>query len=196
MSTIPVDEEITRPTYTPGAAPVTPLLDGLPIGVYRTSPGGRVLMANPALLGMLGYASMDELAARDLNQDFEPQYLRSEFKQALERAGEVIGLESVWRRKDGSTFYARENARAIRGEDGSVLYFEGTVEDVTGRRRAEEERQALLEIVQGLNTTYDLGELFSLIHRAVGRVLYAENFLIALYNPETGFLHFEFFVDK
>jgi PAS domain S-box-containing protein len=196
MSTIPIGEEVTRPAYATGAGAVTPLLEGLPIGVYRTSPGGRVLMANPALLRMLGYASLEELTARDLNREFEPAYPRSEFTQALEQAGEVIGLESSWQRKDGSTFYARENARAVRGEDGAVLYFEGTVEDVTERRRAEEERQALLEIVQSLNATYDLNELFSLIHRAVGRILYAENFLIALYSPETEFIHFEFFVDK
>jgi PAS domain S-box-containing protein len=175
---------------------VTTLLEGLPIGVYRTSPDGRVLTANSSLLRMLGYASLAELSSRDLNQEFEPEYLRSEFRQMLERDGEVIGLESVWRRKDGSSFYARENTRAVRDESGSVLYFEGTVEDVTSRRRVEEECHALLEIVQGLNATYDLDELFSLIHRAVGRVLYAENFLIALYNPDTDFLHFEFFVDK
>ena len=186
----------TRLPYTQGAETVTPLLEGLPIGVYRTSPDGRVLTANPALLKMLGYSSLGELSARDLNQEFEPEYLRSEFRQMLEREGEVVGLESAWRRKDGSSFYARENAKAVRDESGAVLYFEGTVEDVTDRRRVEEECQALLEIVQGFNATYDLDELFSLIHRAVGRVLYAENFLIALYNPETGFLHFEFFVDK
>jgi PAS domain S-box-containing protein len=196
MSMITTGDVVTRPAYTPGAELGTTLLEGLPIGVYRTSPGGQVLMANPALLRMLGYASLDELSARDLNQEFEPEYPRSEFRQTLERDGEVIGLESLWRRKDGSCFYARENARAVRDEGGAVLYFEGAVEDITSRRRAEEECRALLEIVQGLNATYDLGELFSLIHRAVGRVLYAENFLIALYNPETGFLHFEFFVDK
>lgn len=189
-------EVVTRLPYTQGAEMITPLLEGLPIGVYRTSPDGRVLTANPSLLRMLGYDSLAELSSRDLNQEFEPGYLRSEFRQRLERDGEVIGLESVWRRKDGSSFYARENARAVRDESGSVLYFEGTVEDITSRRRVEEECHALLEIVQGLNATYDLDELFSLIHRAVGRVLYAENFLIALYNPETGFLHFEFFVDK
>jgi PAS domain S-box-containing protein len=196
MSMIPNGDVIAHPPYTPGAAAGTPLLEGLPIGLYRTAPDGRVLMANPSLIRMLGYASLAELSSRDLNQEFEPQYLRSEFRQTLERDGEVIGLESLWRRKDGSSFYARENARAIRDESGALLYFEGTVEDVTSRRRAEEECRALLEIVQGLNATYDLNELFSLIHRAVGRVLYAENFLIALYSPETGFLHFEFFVDE
>src|ERR1051326_4293278 len=196
MSMMTTVDVIARPDYEPGAELGTALLEGLPIGVYRTSPDGRVLTANSSLLRMLGYASLAELSSRDLNQEFEPEYLRSEFRQMLERDGEVIGLESVWRRKDGSSFYARENARAVRDESGSVLYFEGTVEDVTSRRRVEEECHALLEIVQGLNATYDLDELFSLIHRAVGRVLYAENFLIALYNPETGFLHFEFFVDK
>ena len=196
MSMVTTVDVIARPGYEPGAGLGTALLEGLPIGVYHTSPEGRVLMANSALLRMLGYASLEELSSRDLNREFEPGYMRSEFRQALERDGEVVGLESLWTRKDGSSFYARENARAVRGEGGSVLYFEGTVEDVTSRRRVEEECRALLEIVQGLNATYDLDELFSLIHRAVGRVLYAENFLIALYNPETGFLHFEFFVDK
>lgn len=196
MSMIPTCDVVARLPYTKGAEMGTTLLEGLPIGVYRTSPDGRVLMANPALLRMLGYVSLAELASRDLSQEFEPEYLRSEFRQTLEREGEVIGLESTWKRKDGSSFYARENARAIRDESGAILYFEGTVEDVTSRRRVEEECRALLEIVQGLNATYDLDELFSLIHRAVGRVLYAENFLIALYNPETEFLHFEFFVDK
>jgi PAS domain S-box-containing protein len=196
MSMIPTCDEVIRLPYAADAELMTPLLEGLPIGVYRTTPDGRVLMANPALLRMLGYASPAEFSSRDLNREFEPEYLRSEFRQTLERVGEVIGLESVWRRKDGSSFYGREHARAVRDESGAILYFEGTVEDVTSRRRAEEECRALLEIVQGLNTTYDLDELFSLIHHAVGRVLYAENFLIALYNPETGFLHFEFFVDK
>jgi PAS domain S-box-containing protein len=196
MSMIPTRDVVARLPYTPDAGVGTTLLEGLPIGVYRTSPDGRVLMANRALLRMLDYVSLAELSSRNLSQEFEPEYLRPEFRQTLERDGEVIGLESTWKRKDGSSFYARENARAVRDESGAVLYFEGTVEDVTSRRRVEEECRALLEIVQGLNATYDLDELFSLIHRAVGRVLYAENFLIALYNPETGFLHFEFFVDK
>jgi PAS domain S-box-containing protein len=196
MSMIPTEDVTEHLAHTHGAEKATMLLEGLPMGVYRTAPDGRVLIANPALLRMLGYASLAEMSPRDLDQEFEPGYRRSEFKQRLELDGEVIGLESVWSRKDGSSFYARENARAVRDEGGSVLYIEGTVEDLTSRRRAEEECRALLEIVQGLNATYDLNELFSVIHRAVGRVLYAENFLIALYNPETGFLQFEFFVDK
>src|SRR2546421_1603493 len=114
MSMLSIGDEMTRPASAPGAGLGTPLLEGLPIGVYRTSPDGSVLMANPALLRMLGYASLEELSARDLNQEFEPGYQRSEFKQALERDGEVVGLESTWRRKDGSTFYARENATAVK----------------------------------------------------------------------------------
>src|SRR5215213_9697501 len=139
MSMMTTGDVATRLPYTQGAETVTPLLEGLPIGVYRTSPDGRVLTANPALLRMLGYVSLAELSSRDLSQEFEPEYLRSEFRQTLERDGEVIGLESTWKRKDGSSFYARENARAVRSESGAILYFEGTVEDVTSRRRVEEE---------------------------------------------------------
>ena len=127
MSMIPTVDVIARPDYEPGAELGTALLEGLPIGVYRTSPEGRVLAANSALLRMLGYASLEELSSRDLNREFEPGYIRSEFGQALKRDGEVVGLESLWTRKDGSGFYARENARAVRDGGGSVLYCPGAL---------------------------------------------------------------------
>ena len=79
MSMMTVDV-IAHPARNPGAESGTALLEGLPIGVYRTSPEGRVLMANSALLRMLGYASLEELSARDLNREFEPGYIRCEFR--------------------------------------------------------------------------------------------------------------------
>src|SRR5215208_8495124 len=100
MSMIPTSDVMARSAYKPGPEPGAMLLEGLPIGVYRTSPDGRVLMANSALLRMLGYASLAELSSRDLNREFEPGYRRSEFRQALERDGEVVGLESLWTRRD------------------------------------------------------------------------------------------------
>ncbi|HWC77796.1 MAG TPA: PAS domain S-box protein [Blastocatellia bacterium] len=114
------------------------LVDNASIGIYRTTPEGKVLMANPALANMLGYSSFEELANRDLaTDDFEPDYEREKFKRQLERDGSVSGLESVWRRRDNSAAFVRENARAVRGEDGEILYYEGTVEDITERKRAE-----------------------------------------------------------
>ena len=109
------------------------------IGLYRTTPDGRILMANPALVRMLGYPSFEALATRDLEvEGYEPTYPRSAFKERVEREGAVIGLESAWERRDGTTLFIRESARAIRDPDGNTLYYEGTTEDITQRKRAEE----------------------------------------------------------
>ena len=115
------------------------IFDNTLIGLYRTTPEGQVLMANSALLKMLGYSSFDQLAQRNLEQgEYEPQYLRSAFKERVESEDKVIGLESVWKKSDGTTLYVRESAQAIRDESGNILYYQGTVEDITERRQAEE----------------------------------------------------------
>ncbi len=114
------------------------LFEDAPIGIYRTTPDGRIVNANPALVRMLGYASFKELRKRNLEQEgFEPSYPRSVFRHRIETAGQVIGLESAWTRRDGSTIYVRENARAIRDESAQIVCYEGTVEDITERKRIE-----------------------------------------------------------
>ena len=120
------------------------LFENAQVGIYRTAPDGRILAANPALIRMLGYSSFDELAVRNLEQDgFEPDYPRSRFKEQIERDGEVRGIESAWTRRDNSVILVRENARVVRGGNGAILYYEGTVEDVTERKRAEQEIDSL-----------------------------------------------------
>ena len=116
------------------------LFENAPIGIYRTAPDGRILEANPSLIQMLGYSSFKELVARNLESEgFEPDYPRSRFKELIERDGEIRGLERTWTKRDNSVIYVRENARAIRRDDGTILYYEGSVEDITERKRAEEE---------------------------------------------------------
>ena len=116
------------------------LFENVPIGIYRTTPDGRILMANPALVRMLGYSSFEELSQRNLEEEgFEPAYPRSTFKKWLEREGEITGMESAWKRRDGTFLFVRENARAIRDDSGIILYYEGTIEDITERKKAEEE---------------------------------------------------------
>jgi PAS domain S-box-containing protein len=113
------------------------------IGLYRTTPDGRILMANPALIKMLGYGTFEALASRNLEAGgYEPDYPRADFRRRLESAGEVVGLESAWKRADGSTVWVRESARMVRGSDGQPQYYDGTVEDITERRKAEETLRA------------------------------------------------------
>ncbi len=119
-------------------------------GIYRTTPDGRILLANPALLEMLGYDSFEQLAARNLEADgTEAAYVRAEFKARLEAAGELRGLEAAWERRDGRGIFVRENAHVVRGPDGAPIFYEGSVEDITARKEAEEAlRQAHDELRQ------------------------------------------------
>ena len=114
------------------------LYENSTIGLYRTSPDGKIILGNPTLVKMLGYSSFEELAARNLEQaGFEPSYERKKFIEQIELNGEVKGLESAWTHKDGSIIYIRESARAIRDTNGRTLYYDGSVEDITERKLAE-----------------------------------------------------------
>lgn len=114
------------------------LFEETPIGIYQTMPDGRILEANPALVQMLGYASFEDLKRRDLGREGDaPGHRHSDIRERIEEHGQITGLESSWTRKDGSTILVRENARAVRDEEGNLLYYEGMVEDITEHRRVQ-----------------------------------------------------------
>ena len=115
------------------------LFDNAVVGVYRTTPDGRIIMANSAFVQMLGYSSFEELSKRNVEEEgFAPGYPRSTFKELIEKEGKVVGLESSWTRQDGTTVFVRENARVICDRSGKTMYYEGVVEDITKRKKAEE----------------------------------------------------------
>jgi PAS domain S-box-containing protein len=127
------------------------LYENSTLGLYRTTPDGRILLANPTIVKMLGFESVDGLNRRNLEENgFEAGYSRAVFRDRLEREGEIRGLEAAWKRKDGTIIHVRESARAIRGGDGSTLYYEGTVEDVSERHNFEEALRASEEKYRGL----------------------------------------------
>jgi two-component system cell cycle sensor histidine kinase/response regulator CckA len=111
-----------------------------PLGMYRSTPEGRLLIANPALMKLLGCSSMKEASGLDLEATTaEAGYDRSAFREAIERDGVVLGMETVWKRRDGRSLTFRENARAVRDSEGRIVAYEGTVEDMTDRRRLEDQ---------------------------------------------------------
>jgi PAS domain S-box-containing protein len=122
------------------------LFENSALGIYRTTPGGRILLANVTLVRMLGYESFEELATRNLEENgFEPSYPREQFRRIIERDGEVRGLESAWKRRDGKIIYVRESAKAVRdGTSGTAAFYEGTVEDITGKKQVKEQIQKAL----------------------------------------------------
>ncbi|MEI9479803.1 MAG: PAS domain S-box protein, partial [Deltaproteobacteria bacterium] len=115
------------------------LYENSTVGLYRPAPDGKIHLANPVLVRMLGYLSFSHLSNRNLKKNgFGPTYPRRQFVETIEKDGEVRGLESAWTRKDGTIFYCRESARAIRDGQGKTLYYDGIVEDITERKQAEE----------------------------------------------------------
>ncbi len=110
-------------------------------GIFQTAPDGHYLSANPALARIYGYHSPEELvtALGDIERQLytEPSR-RAEFIRLVQRDGSVADFESQVRRKDGQTIWISETARAVRGADGAVIYYEGTVQDITERKRAHE----------------------------------------------------------
>lgn len=108
------------------------------IGIYRTTPDGKILMANPTLVKLLGFESLEELKLRNLEEEgFEGKESRDEFRRKLEKEGTVTGLESVWKTSDGRLVFVNENARAFYNDIGEVLYYEGTIEDISERKMME-----------------------------------------------------------
>ncbi|HEY3826913.1 MAG TPA: PAS domain S-box protein [Bryobacteraceae bacterium] len=120
------------------------LFEGVLEGVYQSTPDGRILAANPMLLQMLGLANEAEMNDVNIAHDlYVDQQIRPRLLEQLERDGGFQNVEYELRRRDGQTITVLENARVVRDETGGVLYYEGTLTDITPRKRIEEQlRQA------------------------------------------------------
>jgi sigma-B regulation protein RsbU (phosphoserine phosphatase) len=109
-------------------------------GIFQTTPDGHYLSANTALARIYGYDSPDELmnAVQDIGRKlYVDPGRRAEFIKIMQEHDTVTDFESQIYRKDGSVIWIAENVRAIRDSKGRLLHYEGTVEDITQRRRAE-----------------------------------------------------------
>jgi PAS domain S-box-containing protein len=168
-------------------------------GIFQTTPEGRYISLNPALARMTGYSSPEEKQAAVHNiatQEFVDPSRRAEQQRLLESHGRIENFEYQIYRKDGAKVWLCDNARAVRDSSGKILYYEGTTEDITHRKRAETERQVTSEIIHGINTTDDLDSLLALIHRSLKKVVRAENCFVALHLPATSQFEFPFFADE
>jgi PAS domain S-box-containing protein len=119
----------------------------MPVGLVRTTPDGRILLANPAFCQMLGYAP-EALHQVNLETECRGNYDRAEFKREVEANGVITGREVRWTKPDGTVAIMRESARAVRAPSGEVLYYEGIVEDITERKQAEDLIQAQYQQLQ------------------------------------------------
>jgi len=125
-------------------------------GIFRTTPDGRYLDVNPALARIYGYENPDEMKAAFTNiaaQLYVDPSRRDEFKAIMAADDEVSGFISEIRRRDGSTIWISENARAVRDWRGEIVCYQGTVEDVTQKFAAERAIKKGLKRAEQANRT-------------------------------------------
>ena len=124
-------------------------------GIFQIRVFGAFLSVNQAFSRMLGFESPDEMIR--LIQDFKPYFVESgdaeQFKDTLEQNGVAQGFEAQFYRKDGSTIWVLVNARAVYNDQGSIMYYEGTVEDITERKHLEDIHEQQLHLAQSLIDT-------------------------------------------
>src|SRR5205814_2087757 len=133
-------------------------------GVFQTTPDGKFITANLALARILGFDSVQELVDGRTNiarEHYVDAATRDEFKRLLEENGFVLNFELEVYRKDRSRIWLSENVRVVRDEKGTVLYYEGTSEDVTKRKRAEEALRASEAHLQTVVENLDEGVIVS-----------------------------------
>lgn len=110
-------------------------------GIYQASPDGNYISANPAMAEILGYTSADDLisSVSNIGQTVYVQPEQYKFLvQKLLFEGYVSGLEAEVYRKNGQKIWVMENVRIVRSDKGAVHHYEGSIWDVTERKKAEE----------------------------------------------------------
>jgi len=127
------------------------LFEKVPVGVFQSTPKGKILTANPALLHMLRYDSLEEFLkaniARDLYVNPEDRYL---LMNDLETKNEVQNIELNLKRKNGQQITVLENSRAVKDRFGKVLYYEGILTDITERKHVDDKLKKYKERLEEL----------------------------------------------
>ena len=162
------------------------LLQNVPVGFYSVKPDGTFLVANPALRRILGYEPDGDLQQGNLENDHVKRQEHLVFRHQLEERGEVRGFETTWRRRDGNVVHVSLNATCTRDDTGAMVSYEGTVEDISDRKRTNEEareaRERYRQLVENANDIIyrtDAYGKFTYVNPTVRKILgYTEQELI------------------
>lgn len=147
-------------------------------GIFQTTVDGRYISANPALARMYGYENVAELeaAVTDIGASLYIDASRREaFRKQIEESGVVRQFESQVRRKDGAIIWISEQARAVRDAGGTVVRYEGAVQDITLRKRQEAELEKAHRDLMEASRVAGMAEVATGVLHNVGNVLNSVN---------------------
>jgi len=160
------------------------LFEGVPVGLYRTTQEGRILDGNPALVQMLGCPDLKSLLAANITDTFLDPEERRRWQTLIERRGSLRDFETRVRRHDGTIIWVEDSAQVVHDADGGVLYYEGSLKDITEHVQAEKElrryRDHLEELVE--ERTAELKKANQQLEREIAERVQAEE---ALHESET-----------
>ena len=159
------------------------LFENTPMGILMIDEHDRIIDANKKFESMFQFAN-GELRGQNVNRTIVPETRQAESIALSSRTfqGLTVSEETVRQRKDGTLIPVHIYGVPIVVNQKLVGVFAIYV-DLSERKRLEEERQAVFEIIQGAISTSDLGDLFKLIHKSISSLLYAENCFVALHDP-------------
>ncbi len=145
------------------------IFEGAQEGIFRSTPEGSIVMANPAMARIAGYESPQEMitAINDAAHQFyvKPEE-RAEVLNRIEENGFVKGVDAQFYRKDGTVIWCNMSARAIRDGVGKTIYYEGIIEDITERKQSTERlRKALRGTVEAIAVTVEARDPYTAGHQ-------------------------------
>ncbi len=126
------------------------LVEQLPLGIYRTTPDGQIIEANPALARILGVKKPRELFKVNVKDLYINKAARIEHLERL-ASTQTAFTEFELRGLGGRRFWARDFSRAVKGPEGTILYFDGILVDITEQKRAEKKLERALHKIRETN---------------------------------------------
>jgi diguanylate cyclase (GGDEF)-like protein/PAS domain S-box-containing protein len=155
LAALAIERNLAEEALRTSEAKFRGLFEGVIEGVYQSTRDGRLVSVNSAFVKMMGYGSAEEMYALPSSvMLFWSAPDRAEFVRKVDQDGEVRSMEVVLRRRDGTQVVALENSRGVRDGSGRIVGYEGTVSDITERKRAEQamfaERDRALVTLQSI----------------------------------------------
>jgi PAS domain S-box-containing protein len=143
------------------------LFDGVPVGLFRTAPDGQILDANRAFLQILGFRDRAEALAANVTELYLDADARDRWQALADAHGVAHDIELRVRRRDGSVAWVRHSVKALRDRQERLLGYEGALEDITARHRAEEETRLLQTLTRGVRDSDTVDKVFSVVIRRI-----------------------------
>ena len=145
------------------------LQENLPLGIYRSTPQGKILAVNQAFVSILGYKSRFEVLSLSSFDFYLEQKYREELMARLEKEGAITNFEAQLLRNDGTALWASISVKAVKDEEGIILHLDGIVEDIRERKKVE---QALIESEAKYRILAETAQDIILMHDLEGKLIY------------------------